>query len=162
MSDLAKGIVPCSWRRCYTVPSSLTVIQWINDFAARIRQLIEISEAVACTTSGAEAGAALRGLRVWLGGLFMPEAYITATRQAVAQAHGWALEELFLNVHLVIPAENKSKGQQAQPPALPADDCAFMICGLRLMGAEPLDPRTICLSQSIFYEMPFTILQWVR
>ncbi|EUB63753.1 Cytoplasmic dynein 1 heavy chain [Echinococcus granulosus] len=151
MSDLAKGLIPASWRRYYTIPSTLTVIQWINDFAARIRQLIEISEAASSTDYGS-----LRGLQVWLGGLFMPEAYITATRQAVAQTHGWALEELFLSMELVIGA------QKERPPPLPADGCSFVVSGLRLMGAEPADAKTICLSHSIFYEMPFTILKWIR
>lgn len=151
MSDLAKGIIPASWRRCYTVPSTLTVIQWINDFAARIRQLIEISEAASLTEPDH-----LRRLHIWLGGLFMPEAYITATRQVVAQMHGWALEELFLSVELVSGASHLSS-----PPQL-ADECAFLVTGFRLMGAEPADSKTICLSQSIFYEMPFTILRWIR
>lgn len=35
---------------------------------------------------------------VWLGGLLNPEAYITATRQCVAQANSWPLEELHLDV----------------------------------------------------------------
>ena len=35
---------------------------------------------------------------MWLGGLFIPEAYITATRQYVAQANSWSLEELYLQV----------------------------------------------------------------
>lgn len=35
---------------------------------------------------------------MWLGGLFVPEAYITATRQYVAQANSWSLEELCLEV----------------------------------------------------------------
>ncbi|VDN96525.1 unnamed protein product [Rodentolepis nana] len=151
MSDLAKGLIPASWRCYYTVPSNLTVIQWINDFASRIRQLIEISEAASLSDLSS-----LRGLRVWLGGLFMPEAYITATRQVVAQTHGWALEELFLNMELV------SASQKDKPPPLPADDCAFMVTGLRLMGAEPADTKTIQLSKTIFYEMPFTILRWIR
>ncbi len=41
---------------------------------------------------------ALKNLTVWLGGLFIPEAYITATRQYVAQANSWSLEELYLQV----------------------------------------------------------------
>lgn len=86
----------------------------------------------------------------------MPEAYITATRQAVAQTHSWALEELFLNVELV------SASQKDKLPPLPADDCAFIVTGLRLMGAQPADAKTIQLSNSIFYEMPFTILRWIR
>lgn len=36
---------------------------------------------------------------MWLGGLFNPEAYITATRQYVAQANGWSLEELAMKVN---------------------------------------------------------------
>lgn len=37
---------------------------------------------------------------MWLGGLFNPEAYITATRQCVAQANSWSLEELMLEVSI--------------------------------------------------------------
>ncbi|PIO56243.1 hypothetical protein TELCIR_22358, partial [Teladorsagia circumcincta] len=35
---------------------------------------------------------------VWLGGTFSPEAYVTATRQQVAQANTWSLEQLHLHV----------------------------------------------------------------
>ena len=44
-----------------------------------------------------------QNLNVWLGGLFIPEAYITATRQFVAQANNWSLEELYLDVSGKIP-----------------------------------------------------------
>lgn len=37
-------------------------------------------------------------MHIWLGGLFAPEAYITASRQCVAQANLWPLEELYLQV----------------------------------------------------------------
>ena len=38
----------------------------------------------------------------WLGGMFSPEAFITATRQQTAQSKGWSLEELelFLDVNI--------------------------------------------------------------
>lgn len=39
-----------------------------------------------------------QNIHVCLGGLFVPEAYITATRQYVAQANSWSLEELCLEV----------------------------------------------------------------
>lgn len=39
-----------------------------------------------------------QNLHIWLGGMFVPEAYITATRQFVAQANNWSLEELTLEV----------------------------------------------------------------
>ena len=51
-------------------------------------------------------------MRVRLEWLFVPEAYITATRQYVAQANSWSLEELFLNVQrrkLLIRDSDKRK-----------------------------------------------------
>lgn len=46
LSDLAKGILPSSWNQ-YTVPTGLTVIQWVSDFSERIKQLQKISANVA-------------------------------------------------------------------------------------------------------------------
>ena len=40
----------------------------------------------------------VQSAQIWLGGLFTPEAYITAMRQHVARAKKWSLEELCLNV----------------------------------------------------------------
>ncbi len=37
------GIIPGSWRR-YTVPASLTVLQWVTDFSERIKQLSDVSK----------------------------------------------------------------------------------------------------------------------
>jgi dynein heavy chain 1 len=55
-------------------------------------------------------------MNVWLGGLFTAEAYITATRQLVAQANAWSLEELMLQVTVT---DGKT----------PLDDCSFAISG---------------------------------
>lgn len=52
-----------------------------------------------------------------LGGLFVPEAYITATQQYVAQANSWSLEELGLEVNVT----------SAQGAVL--DACSFGIKG---------------------------------
>jgi len=58
---------------------------WLVDFGKRVTQLQELS---AC-------GVAQLGRRgVWLGGLFSPEAFVTATRQAVAQQLQCGLESL--------------------------------------------------------------------
>lgn len=48
----------------------------------------------------------------------MPEAFVTATRQSVAQSHKWSLEELRLEIDL-----NKS-----------GDRDSFTITGLKLSG----------------------------
>lgn len=142
ISELAKGIIPKSWCR-YTVPAGLTVIQWITDFSQRIQQLQSVSQ------SSQQGGtAALKNLHVWLGGLFIPEAYITATRQYVAQANSWSLEELHLDVQVV--------DKQAK-----LDDCSFGVSGLRLLGAVCKN-NTFELSPVIFSDLPLTILRWIR
>lgn len=47
----SSGILPRSWCR-YTVPASMTVIQWVADFSERIKQLQMISQGAA--TGGAK------------------------------------------------------------------------------------------------------------
>lgn len=58
-----------------------------------------------------------QNIHVCLGSLFVPEAYITATRQYVAQANSWSLEELCLEVNVT----------NAQ--GTPLDACSFGIKG---------------------------------
>ena len=49
-----------------------------------------------------------QSVEIWLGGLFTPEAYITATRQYVAQANNWSLEELYLDVRITLSLSSLS------------------------------------------------------
>ncbi|KAL6478123.1 hypothetical protein MHYP_G00139580 [Metynnis hypsauchen] len=143
INDLVKGILPRSWCR-YTVPASMTVIQWVADFSERIKQLQQISQ-------GAASGGAkeLKNIHVNLGSLFVPEAYITATRQYVAQANSWSLEELGLEVNVT----------SAQGAAL--DACSFGIKGLKLQGATCTNNK-LSLSTAISTELPLTQLRWVK
>jgi dynein heavy chain 1 len=60
----------------------------------------------------------MQKVHVELGWLFAPEAYITASRQYVAQANGWSLEELSLTVTV---ADSFDK--------LKLDDCSFGLKG---------------------------------
>ena len=92
IQQLNKGIIPKSWLR-YKVPTSCSVAAWVTDFAQRVKQLTKVSTAVQGNSA-----AALKTVTVWMGGLFNPEAFITATRQCVAQANSWSLEELSLDV----------------------------------------------------------------
>uniref|UniRef100_A0A6Q2WQB4 Cytoplasmic dynein 1 heavy chain 1 n=1 Tax=Esox lucius TaxID=8010 RepID=A0A6Q2WQB4_ESOLU len=143
INDLVKGILPRSWCR-YTVPTSMTVIQWVADFSERIKQLQAISQ-------GATAGGAkeLKNIHVCLGSLFVPEAYITATRQYVAQANSWSLEELCLEVNVT----------STQGASL--DACSFGIKGLKLQGATHGNNK-LSLSNDISTELPLTQLRWVK
>lgn len=90
------------------------VAQWIPDLSARLKQLESISQLEMFI-----------GVEVWLGGLFFPEAYVTATRQAVAQRNKWSLETLYLNLDIDQPENNS----------------AFVVNGLVLEGAAYKDGK---------------------
>ncbi|TNN61008.1 Cytoplasmic dynein 1 heavy chain 1 [Liparis tanakae] len=143
ISDLVKGILPNGWCR-YTVPAAMTVIQWVMDFSERIKQLQQISQGSA--SGGAKE---LKNIHVCIGSLFAPEAYITATRQYVAQANSWSLEELCLEVNVTT----------AQGAAL--DACSFGIKGLTLQGATCANNK-LSLSTAISTELPLTQLRWIK
>eukprot|EP00105_Crassostrea_gigas_P045649 XP_019929797.1 PREDICTED: cytoplasmic dynein 1 heavy chain 1 isoform X11 [Crassostrea gigas] len=143
MADLSRGIIPQSWRR-YTVPQGITVIQWITDFSLRVKQLQAI---VQTTQQGGTKE--LKNFNVWLGGLFIPEAYITATRQYVAQANSWSLEELYLDVRVL---DNAGESMDA---------CSFSVKGLKLQGAT-CKKNKLQLSTTISTELPVTLLRWIR
>jgi dynein heavy chain 1 len=72
------------WKR-FKIPRGTSVAQFISNLVLRLRQLENI-------------GSYDRKKGIWLGGLFQPEAYITATRQTVAHAKGWSLELLKLDL----------------------------------------------------------------
>ena len=67
----------------------MAVSGWIADFSRRLGQLANVA-----TLDN------LSNIEVWLGGLFFPEAYITATRQAVAHRKKWSLETLHMRLDI--------------------------------------------------------------
>eukprot|EP00116_Pleurobrachia_bachei_P007938 sb/3468200/ len=141
LSDLQKGIVPKSWLR-YTVPSGVTINPWVIDFSERIRQILRIVEA-------AQKGAtALKELTVWLGGLFSQEAYVTATRQTVAQVKGYSLEELKLQVSV-------------HDAPVDLDNNSFGISGLKLMGARH-EGGKLKVTEDIMSDLVYTKISWIR
>ena len=62
---------------------------------------------------------------LWFGGLLFPEAYMTATRQSVAQENKWSLEELELKFD-VDPNDS----------VLANNPQGFIVDGLSIEGAE--------------------------
>ncbi|KAK2722142.1 hypothetical protein QYM36_002631, partial [Artemia franciscana] len=136
LSDLIKGIVPSSWKK-YTAPKGVTVAQWMTDFNNRVRQLSSVIQAF--STGGANE---LRMIRVWIGGLFNPEAWLTATRQCAAQANGWSLDDLALEVEL-------------------DEDDGFIVTGLKLQGAVSSDNK-LRLTNEILTDIPIVTLKWIK
>ncbi|OXU16967.1 hypothetical protein TSAR_016072 [Trichomalopsis sarcophagae] len=91
----------------------------------------------------------LQNFPVWLGGLFNPEAYITATRQCIAQANSWSLEELELDVFI---CNNDN--------TLP-DNCSFAVTGLKLQGAQCKNNQ-LYLTSTIMTDLHVIMLRWIR
>ncbi|KAJ3439563.1 dynein heavy chain [Anaeramoeba flamelloides] len=88
ITELSLGQVPKSWK-LYPI-DDITVDHWIADFSSRIKQLSVIaSSSDLCRSQG-----------IWLGGLFDPSAFITATRQSAAHAMEWSLETLQLQISI--------------------------------------------------------------
>uniref|UniRef100_A0A915D910 Dynein heavy chain C-terminal domain-containing protein n=1 Tax=Ditylenchus dipsaci TaxID=166011 RepID=A0A915D910_9BILA len=132
-TSLNKGQVPTSWIR-YTTPKTMTSIEWMNDFSKRMKQFSKLAESKN-----------LRSEEVWLGGVFSPEAYITATRQLIAQANGWSLEQL----HLHVSVEEVSQGSDK-----------FIVKGLRLIGAACKSPNLISLTDDVHTDMERVHFSW--
>jgi len=133
MSSLTKGTIPDHWRR-YKVKKTMSVSEWIPDFARRLAQLDSLTEVDN-----------LANVEVWLGGLFFPEAYITATRQAVAHRKKWSLETL----HLQLDLERVN------------DPNAFIIDGLVLEGASWVDDQLV-LNQGESARLNPSQVRWVQ
>lgn len=91
-----------------------------------------------------------KGFAVWLGGLLNPEAYVTATRQCVAQANSWSLEELALDVTIT---EQGGDGDHK--------DSSFGVIGLKLQGAQCKNNQLL-LTSTIMMDLPLTLMKWVK
>nr|XP_049702532.1 dynein heavy chain, cytoplasmic isoform X3 [Helicoverpa armigera] len=146
VGSLVRGMLPSNWRR-YAVARGCTVQQWVGDFAHRVTQLAAVSDAVA-----AQGAKRLQSIPVWLGGLLNPEAYITATRQCVAQANSWSLEELHLQVTIPDPGTPTENAQT---------EWSFSVTGLKLQGATVKGNRLL-LTNTIMVDLPLTVLTWIR
>lgn len=127
-----------------------------------------------------------QNIHVCLGGLFVPEAYITATRQYVAQANSWSLEELCLEVTVTtshnatldacsfgVTGECRPLAHTQEGPLLvprrvalwpsccPQQGPCPLPTGLKLQGAT-CNNNKLSLSQAISTALPLTQLRWAK
>ena len=114
LRELAKDIhadtVPKSWVS-FTFDTTINLTNYIIDLQRRFEQFNKIIDTPDYQNSG-----------VWYGGLLFPEAYMTATRQFVAQRNGWSLEELEIRVE-------RYQGQKLNEESL-------LTTGLRIEGGS--------------------------
>eukprot|EP01091_Cochliopodium_minus_P010435 TRINITY_DN2760_c1_g1_i1.p1 TRINITY_DN2760_c1_g1~~TRINITY_DN2760_c1_g1_i1.p1 ORF type:complete len:4604 (+),score=1553.39 TRINITY_DN2760_c1_g1_i1:76-13887(+) len=115
ISNIQKGEIPKSWGSYYNIPSSTALNIWFIDVVKRIEQLNRISKLTNYDDC-----------EIWLGGLFNPDAFITATRQSAAQSNGWSLENLELHVEIL----------DQDQPKVDTNSASFIVRGFSLQGAS--------------------------
>jgi dynein heavy chain 1 len=113
ISNLSKGTIPTQWKK-YPIPSTVSINIWIVDFAKRLKQLQEVRTSRDFLRSN-----------IWVGGLFIPEAYITATRQAAAQANQWSVENLIPQIQILKEGEDGD-----------VDETSFIVKGKKVCHSE--------------------------
>ncbi len=79
LSSLRKSTVPARWRSQYAVRTTVTLGEWVADLVQRAQAL------TTKYTAGLHSSAELMKCSFWVGGMFTPEAFVTATRQQTAQ-----------------------------------------------------------------------------
>lgn len=99
------GEVPTHWLK-FKTSKGVAVASFITDLASRLAQLQTVARSADYSDG------------IWLGGLFQPEAFITATRQAVAHKNGWSLEQLVLQLGVEQPDTPESFGVRGQSSAV--------------------------------------------
>uniref|UniRef100_A0A183BLW3 Dynein_C domain-containing protein n=1 Tax=Globodera pallida TaxID=36090 RepID=A0A183BLW3_GLOPA len=137
LADLVAALVkskrvPANWHQ-FAVPKGVTALEWMRDFVQRVEQLKRLSTAEN-----------LRLEEVWLGGMFFPEAYITATRQLIAQTNGWSLEQMYMHVTTANGGQSKS---------------LFTLTDLRAIGVS-CEANTIRLTDEVHVEVPKLQFTW--
>jgi dynein heavy chain 1 len=133
--DLFNDQIPKNWKVYNTI--NLNVTEWIIDLRNRVLQLNKISAQRDYGKSN-----------IWLGGLIFPEAYLTATRQYVAQAFKVPLDELVLSVIL--------------PKRIDAiEETDFVISGVCIEGAEwDYNSSKLIMTDNLYSQLPPVYLRW--
>lgn len=135
--DLFNDVIPKSWRVYQTLEMGIN--EWIVDLKNRVSQLNKLTEDREFGKSD-----------IWMGGLIFPEAYLTATRQFVAQSLKVPLDELILTIDL---PENISEK---------IDDSDFIVSGLCIEGAEwDYQSGKLIMTDNLNYQLPKVIIRWV-
>lgn len=134
IQDMNQDAVPKQWNKFTIAPISVT--EWLQDFTKRVKQLEALH---ACPD--------FQDFELWFGGLFFPEAFLTASRQAVAQKMKVSLEELLLVTD--IGAEGR-------------DSQSFIVKGLYMEGADWDTKGELKSTDELSAALPNTRLKWAH
>lgn len=140
IASVTRGTVPPRWQTQYAVLKSMTVGSWILDLAERSKTTLRHAQIL-----GIGGGPKVAQSTFWLGGMFSPEAFITASRQATAQANKWSLEDLELSLDIGV---STCEGVQDT-----------VVEGLTLEGVSWRD-GALALSAELRSKLPPSRLRW--
>ena len=127
--------IPKFWRK-YIVPVNLGFSDWIKDFKDRISQLQKLLYTSNWQCKGID-----------IGEFLFPEAFITASRQFVAQKNKISMDELKLNISLV----NKDE----------VDDDSFLVSNMWIDGVNWID-NEFKLSDEMSHHLRNIKFTWVK
>ncbi|CAD7970789.1 unnamed protein product [Amoebophrya sp. A120] len=146
--QLNLDLPPDYWLKAYPIVQTLSSIEWVFDFNHRVQQLVKL------TTGN---NGSFINISLAVGLLMFPEAFLTATRQAVAQKNKWSLEELKPVVKIFTDSEQSFT---ASKPS--SADTGWLLTGCTLEGAT-VNKRAKCLEicDELSCEMPPLLLKWV-
>lgn len=136
MIGFLTGGIPSHWSR-YKVERGIALATWISDLKARLSQLQQIA------THDPSHGRA----SIWLGGLFRPSGWITASRQQSAHTLGVSLEALSLRLDL----DSNSTGAYTQD---------YPLKGLVLQGATWSSDSGLLTNDGQSTPVPNATLAW--
>eukprot|EP00931_Biecheleriopsis_adriatica_P034702 TRINITY_DN20021_c0_g5_i1.p1 TRINITY_DN20021_c0_g5~~TRINITY_DN20021_c0_g5_i1.p1 ORF type:complete len:4603 (-),score=1119.02 TRINITY_DN20021_c0_g5_i1:34-13842(-) len=135
IQDMTTDQIPKAWRK-FAV-ADITATEWLADFVKRLEQLQTVVHS-----------SSLPKHKLWYGGLFFPEAFLTASRQAVAQQKAVSLEELNLIVQI---------------GSAPGSDDAFEVTGLYMEGASwDAEKALLAVTDELNVALPPAWLRWVH
>jgi len=134
--SLHADITPNKWK-VYSV-ANITATEWIIDFKQRLDQFKRLTQSSDYGRKG-----------IWMGGLLYPEAYLTATRQAVSQDFKWSLEELDLYITIGVDA--------------PENDQCFILHNTSIEGAQwNSKTNSIEVGDNLSCPLPSVMIKWVH
>ena len=137
IAALRTDSTPALWSKFYPM-ARVGASSWIRDFCRRVDHLNDLLS---------EPFAGLRTFKVELCNLFFPTAFITATRQYVAETLSVSLDDLTLKL-------------DASSGAAPTSDSSFSVKGLVVEGGEWSKSNVVSLSSSPSTEMPVCVFEW--
>uniref|UniRef100_A0A7S1KNU3 Dynein heavy chain, cytoplasmic n=1 Tax=Percolomonas cosmopolitus TaxID=63605 RepID=A0A7S1KNU3_9EUKA len=140
--NISKQTIPKKWCR-YPFMSSMTLSEWILDFAARVKQLDALMDHVC-------AGNFLGNFELWLGGLLFPNAFISATRQFAAEEMHVSLEQLEPKFSFQGDSNGKRFGLRR-----------LTVSGATLKDSALKPSPTTDGSVALHCSLPLTHLEWV-